>query len=247
MFSNKVFNNNKSFFLVLVNTFIFVLQAVIPGFTKMFVLSSNMVLQKPWTLLTTMFLHGNFSHLLFNMYALILFGPLVERKIGSKRFLFAYFLSGIVASFAALYYPSALGASGAIMGIIGLVIMLFPDLKVLFFFIVPMSMRTAGIIFALIDVFGFFAGSSGVAHLAHLAGLSVGLIYGYYLIYYNKATVLRRGSKNSFFAFKKYFSKNDSRSSFKSRKSRSNDFSSYEETIELTKDDLDNFYKYGRL
>ncbi len=204
-----------------------------------------------------MFLHGSFTHLLFNMYALLLFGPLVEKKIGKTRFIIAYFVSGLIASFAALYYPSALGASGAIMGILGLVIMLFPDLKVLFFFIVPMSMRTAGIVFAVLDLVGFFAGGSSVAHLSHLAGLSVGVIYGYYLIYKKKLFVKNFTSPNSSsrggFSFSfgsKSFGSNSfsSRSNFNKSSFRSKPKStSYEDTIELTKDDLDNFYKYGNL
>ena len=93
-----------------------------------------------------------------------------------------YFTAGILAAFIPTY-EAALGASGAIMGIIGLTIMLFPDLKILLFFIIPMSMRTAGILFALLDIFGIFAPlQSGIAHYAHLVGLSTGIIYGIYLL-----------------------------------------------------------------
>ena len=207
-------------------------------------LTSALVWQQPWTLITAMFLHGSFSHLLFNMYALLLFGPLVERKIGKKRFLILYFVAGLVASFAALYYPAALGASGAIMGVLGMVIMLFPRMRVLFFFIVPMSMRTAGIIFAAIDLFGFFAGGTGVAHLAHLGGLAIGIAYGFYLL---------RKAKSFTFKFTAKPHVHDSnvhvhKTSTRSKNSFSDDLPpSYEQTIELTKDDLDEYYKYGKL
>ena len=254
MINNKFFRNNVSFTLILINVVIYLFQIAVPKITTTFMLTSNIVWQQPWTLITAMFLHGSFSHLLFNMYALLLFGPLIERKIGKKRFLILYFVAGFFASLAALYYPAALGASGAIMGVLGMVIMLFPDLKVLFFFIVPMSMRTAGIIFALMDLFGFFAGGSGVAHLSHLAGLSIGLIYGFYLIHKKREFQTKFTSGNSFFSKKNSFSNFKSSSSLgksssnSSRTSKSNfSNSSSGETIELTKDDLDKYYKYGKL
>ena len=125
------------------------------------------------------------------MYALLIFGPLVERRVGSKKFLTAYFLSGIIAALSAVFfYPAALGASGAIMGIIGMVIIFFPDLPVLLFFVFPTTMRVAGIIFAMIDIFFIFV-PNGVANIAHLGGLLTGLIFGYHL---NKGK-LKRGKK----------------------------------------------------
>jgi membrane associated rhomboid family serine protease len=225
--------------LVLVNIVVFILQTILPGFTDQFILIGSEVASRPWTLLTTIFLHGSFSHLLFNMYALFIFGPLVERAVGKRRFLILYFIGGLCASLAATFYPAALGASGAIMAVLGAVIILFPKMKVLFFFIVPMSMRTAGIIFAAIDILGLFHESSGIAHLAHLAGLAFGLIYAWYL--------LQKGAK-----FKQRFANKASR--FKSTGARTRAKAetrtgqkSYEDTIELTKDDIDEFYKSGRL
>lgn len=243
MQTKRFFQNNVALTLIIINVFVYILQVIIPSITKNFMLTSALVWQQPWTLITTMFLHGSFTHLLFNMYALLLFGPLVERKIGHKRFLILYFVAGLVASFAALYYPAALGASGAIMGVLGMVIMLFPDMRVLFFFIVPMTMRTAGIIFAAFDLLGFFAGGTGVAHLAHLGGLAVGLVYGAYLLRQKKSFVFkfakaRVGSHKA----KVYKTSN------RFKKFSSADMSpSYEQTIELTKDDLDEYYKYGKL
>lgn len=237
----SIVNTSASLTLIIINVVIYLFQIAIPKITEMFKLTSAIVWHQPWTLVTAMFLHGSFSHLLFNMYALLLFGPLVERKIGVKRFLVLYFVSGIVASLAALYYPSALGASGAIMGVLGMVIMLFPDLRVLFFFVIPMSMRTAGIIFAAIDLLGFFAGGSSVAHLAHLAGLAVGIGYGYYLLTKKKKFIFNFTAKSN--------PSGPEYSSVRSRtqKSSANSNSSYEQTIELTKDDIDNYYKYGKL
>ena len=223
---------NASMALIGINVFIYLLQSFIPGFTELFVLKGAEVLSHPWTLVTAMFLHGGFTHLLFNMYALLLFGPLIEKKIGTKRFLILYFVAGLLASIAASYYPSALGASGAIMGVLGMVIILFPKLKVLFFFIIPMSMRTAGIVFALIDIFGFAFGGSNIAHLAHLAGLGVGLFYGIYLLKKHKSFTARFTAKASYTS--------THHTPVKKRKD-------YEQTIELTKDEVDEYFKYGRI
>lgn len=181
--------------LILVNVLFFIIQTFTGGiegwFTKMFVLVSADVMTRPWIILTSMFLHASTMHILFNMYALYIFGPLIQQRIGPKRFLLAYFAGGIIAGIAfTIFNPasSALGASGAIMTILGLVIMLMPHLRVLFFFVVPMSMRTAGIIFAAIDLIGFVSPfQTGIAHVAHLAGLTVGLFYGYQLLKKRKA------------------------------------------------------------
>ena len=224
--------------LVMINIGVFLLQ-LIPGFTEQFLLVSSEVAMRPWTLLTTMFLHGSFSHLLFNMYALFIFGPLVENRIGRNRFLLLYFGAGLIASLAALAYPSALGASGAIMGVLGMVIMLFPKMKVLFFFFIPMSMRSAGIIFAALDIFGLFAEASGIAHLAHLGGLAAGLLFGWYLLKKGKKFQTRFRAKSQ--AFSRPGPKTKAKSQTRSGQKK------YEDTIELTKDELDEFYKSGRL
>lgn len=168
--------------LVTLNIIFFILQIILSkhGFTESLMLVPGDILVRPWIIITSMFLHGGATHLFFNMYVLLLFGNLIEQRIGSKRFLILYFVSGIVAAFTYSFFKPefpALGASGAIMGIIGVTIMLLPHLKVLFLFFIPMSMRTAGIIMALIDLFGLFP---GVAGTAHLGGMACGLIFGYY-------------------------------------------------------------------
>lgn len=166
--------------LVILNIVFFILQIILGDtFTNSLLLMRGDFFFRPWTLLTSMFLHGNITHLLFNMYVLVMFGLLLEQRIGSKRFLFIYIFSGLIAAFVSSFiYRAALGASGAIMGMLGVLIILMPELRVLFFFVIPMSLRVAAIIFALIDLFGIFP---GVAHIAHLTGLGCGLMYGLYL------------------------------------------------------------------
>jgi uncharacterized protein len=180
---------NVVIYIVIANIIAFLFQKFSPGFENMMTLVPSLVLNEPWRLVTHMFMHSNQNlfHLIFNMYSLFIFGPLVEHKIGSVKFLFVYFISGILAGIGFTLFNLGsnivgLGASGAIMAILGIVIVLFPDLKVLFFFVIPMSMRTAGIIFALIDIFGFVSSvNTGIAHIAHLIGLACGVTYALFL------------------------------------------------------------------
>ncbi len=165
--------------LVVLNVIIYILQILSKDtITEMFLVHRGDLLRAPWTLVTSMFLHASILHIFINMWVLFMFGMLVEQRIGTKRFILIYMASGILASAASSFvYDAALGASGAIMGILGVAIILMPDLRVILF-IIPMSLRTAGIIIALTDLFGILP---GVAHAAHLAGLASGLLYGLFL------------------------------------------------------------------
>tara|TARA_Y100000310_G_C20662180_1_gene805386 strand:+ start:1357 stop:1986 length:630 start_codon:yes stop_codon:yes gene_type:complete len=168
--------------LIIANIGFFILQLAFDNFniTESLMLISKDIPFRPWILVTSMFVHGSPNHILFNMYALFLFGPFLERRIGPSRFLILYFGSGILASLLSSYfYPRALGASGAIMGILGALIILLPHLRLLFFFVIPMPLWVAGIVWALIDAFGIFV-PSGVGNIAHLVGLGSGLLFGLY-------------------------------------------------------------------
>lgn len=168
--------------IIILNIIFFILQIALGrNFTNSFTLVSGDVFARPWILLTHMFLHGGVNHLLFNMYALFMFGTLLEQRISVKRFLLAYLASGIIAAFmSSFFYKSSLGASGAIMGVIGALIILMPDLGLLLFFVIPTPLWMAGIIYALMDIFGIFF-PSGVGNIAHLVGMGTGLLYGLYL------------------------------------------------------------------
>lgn len=165
-----------------INIVFFLFQLVLGNkFTEAFMLISNDIFSRPYIILTYMFLHGGFYHLLLNMYVLLMFGTLVEQRIGTRNFLAVYFASGIIAALlSSIFYSRALGASGAIAGILGVLIILMPELTILFFFIAPMPLWMFGIIYILIETFGIFV-PSGVGHIAHLVGLACGLLYGLHL------------------------------------------------------------------
>jgi uncharacterized protein len=171
--------NNVVSIILIITVICFILQNFVEGFTNLFLVAKDDFINRPWTLLTSVFMHGSIFHIFFNMYVLFMFGGLLESKIGSKRFLLLYLISGIFASFiSSLIYPAALGASGAIFGIMGTLIILMPNLKILLMFVIPMPLWIAGIVLILLDVFQIIP---GIGHFAHLAGIAFGLIYGLYL------------------------------------------------------------------
>ncbi|NCN98704.1 DUF1751 domain-containing protein [Candidatus Pacearchaeota archaeon CG10_big_fil_rev_8_21_14_0_10_35_219] len=154
---------------------VFLLQ-MIPGFTELFLLDSSKILEI-WRFVTSIFLHGDIAHLLYNMFALLLFGSILEKLIGEKKFLVVFFVSGILANLVSInFYSTSLGASGAIFGVIGALIFIRPLLPV-WAFGVPMPIFVAGVLWAAGDVIGIFV-PSGIANIAHLSGMLFGLIMG---------------------------------------------------------------------
>lgn len=149
-----------------------------------------------WTFLTSMFMHGNFLHLFVNMFSLFFIGSLVEKLIGSKRYLWFYLLSGIFAGlfFVIISYimlqfgyendfnTFAVGASGALFALVGFLMLITPNLPVYIMLIpIPIKMKYAApgllIVLWLISI----AGSIPIGNTAHLGGLIAGLIYGIHL------------------------------------------------------------------
>ena len=150
----------------------------IPGYFDFFQLYPSLILARPWTIVTHIFLHGSFGHLFFNMLVLFFFGRELERRVGNRVFLNVFFISGIVA---ALGYSLTgtfpmIGASGAIFGVFAALAVLAPDMLVYVYFI-PMRIKYALILFALID-FLMIGAPDMIAHTAHLSGALVGLIMG---------------------------------------------------------------------
>jgi len=155
-----------------------------PGFLGLFYglfqLYPNNMFSLPWTIITHMFLHADFTHLFFNMMVLFFFGRELERRIGNTMFLYVYFISGIVAAFGFSITSSTtlplVGASGAIMGVFAALTVLVPELPVYVFFF-PMRIKHALILFAILD-FMLIGTNDMIAHTAHLSGIAVGLYMG---------------------------------------------------------------------
>ncbi|NIM46716.1 MAG: rhomboid family intramembrane serine protease [Candidatus Aenigmarchaeota archaeon] len=167
--------------IVIICVIVFILQFILP-ITDNFALISSEFLFKPWTIVTYIFLHGSPSHIFGNMFALALFGSILEKLIGGKKFLIVFFVSGIIAGIGSiLFYGASIGASGAIYGIFGTLAILRPRMTVYMGFGAPMPMIAAVFFWALLDFLGFFTALDNVAYAAHLFGLAFGLIYGFYL------------------------------------------------------------------
>jgi membrane associated rhomboid family serine protease len=142
---------------------------------------------KPYQLVTHMFAHGGFFHLFFNMFVLWMFGTLLERVWGSKKFFIFYFVCGLAAGVSHLLLENspAVGASGAIMGLFAAYAYLFPNTELIIFPIpVPVKAKYAVAIMAAFDLFGgVYPSGSNIAHFAHLGGLVMGFIL---VIYWNR-------------------------------------------------------------
>jgi membrane associated rhomboid family serine protease len=135
-----------------------------------------------WQLVSYMFLHGSFMHILFNMLALWMFGSELEYEWGAKRFLQYYFVTGIGAGITnAVFQPHSMipivGASGAIYGLLLAFAIRWPNRPILIWFLFPMPAKYFVILFGAIEFFASFTPSRGVAHLAHLGGILFGLLF----------------------------------------------------------------------
>ena len=158
---------------------VFFLSAIIPGLSGFLALQPEYLMQRPWTLITHMFVHANFDHLFWNMVVLFFFGMELERRVGERKFLQIYILSGMVAAIGQMMVAggSLVGASGALYGVMGCLAIIAPEISVLLFFVIPLSIRWAVVLFALID-FLSMGSVDNIAHMAHIVGLLVGLAYG---------------------------------------------------------------------
>lgn len=155
---------------------IFAAQHFIPMLTEFLVLNP-LAWSQPWRFITAIFAHGSLVHLLYNAFALALFGTLLENLQSPRKFLFIFLSTGILANlFAVMLYPSSLGASGAIFGVIGALTVIRPML-VVWTFGIPMPLFLASALWALGDLIGIFV-PTNVANIAHLAGLAVGIVLG---------------------------------------------------------------------
>ncbi len=134
--------------LVAICVIVFILQNVFENLTDEFSLDSTTFFSRPWTITSYIFLHASFEHLFYNMFALALFGSVLERIIGSKKFLLTFFISGTIAGVGSLiFYTSSIGASGAIYGIMGALAVIRPRMTVYVTFI-PLPMALAVIFWA---------------------------------------------------------------------------------------------------
>jgi membrane associated rhomboid family serine protease len=172
--------------IIIINVLVAIMTFLNKGLmSKWFALDPIYFVYKPWQLVTYMFMHGGFFHLFLNMYTLFIFGGVLERVWGTKKFLFYYFVTGVGAALIHIGvqwltgdFAPTVGASGAIYGLLLGYAMLYPDsVMMLMFPPVRMKAKWFVLIFAGIELLLGITGTQvSVAHFAHLGGLLVGLI-----------------------------------------------------------------------
>ena len=165
---------------------------------------------RPYQFMTYMFMHGNFAHLFFNMFALWMFGNSIENVWGPKRFLIFYFVCGIGAGLTQelvqyiqlsdivehyqyvnlgnrsipvddyLNMLTTVGASGAVYGILLAFGMMWPNSRIYIYFAIPIKAKWVVIIYGLLELFSGFSSVDNVAHFAHVGGM----LFGFLLIMY---------------------------------------------------------------
>jgi membrane associated rhomboid family serine protease len=160
--------------IIVANILAYFWQHQLPGQAAAFVLVPALLPVRPWTAFSYMFLHADFGHILFNMLSLFFFGPQVEERLGGRRFLVLYFLSGLTgAATSAVFTPYVriVGASAAIFGVMLAFARFWPHTQVLIWGIIPVQARVLVVIMTVLALLG---GARllepNVAHFAHLGG-----------------------------------------------------------------------------
>lgn len=174
--------------LLIINGLVFVAQNtpitsyILSHYFALFPIDSGMFY--PWQLVSYMFMHGNFSHIIFNLIALWMFGLPLEQRWGTSRFLMYYFITGVGAGLLQLLVSDSIviGASGAVYGILLAFGMTYPDKYIIMLFPpIPMKAKYFVMIFGVIELVSGLGGlNSGIAHFAHLGGM----VFGFLLLKY---------------------------------------------------------------
>lgn len=166
--------------LIIANAAVFLVTWQRPEMEHYLAFSPHSALSAPWTILTYMFVHANFGHIFWNMFALLMFGPRVETRLGSARFIGLYFVGGVSGALLSIALSSygIEGASAAIYGVSLAYAMYWPWDRFALFFVLPMPAIVLVILFGVISLFGGFGYlEPGVAHWAHLGGYAGAYIY----------------------------------------------------------------------
>ena len=185
----RAVNLNVLWFLIALNVLIFIIELAVGGYpitvdnpvVRLLGLSTMQLSQQPWSIISSVFVHGGFGHILFNMISLYFLGGFFLRAVGERSFLAVFFLGGLAgnALYVLLVPPNVIGigASGAIFAIGGALAVLVPRMPVYILFVpIPMPLWVAILIFFLLS-FLF----SGIAWQAHLGGVLAGVIAGFAL------------------------------------------------------------------
>jgi len=179
--SYRSFNLTPIWLLIGINLLLFIATSIKPEIILILGLQPIALLHKPWTIVTNLFIHGGIGHIIANMLTLYFFGSFLSRLIGTRRFLIIYFSGGILGNIFYLFlapspFSIAIGASGAIFALGGVLTVLTPRLRV-FVFPIPAPLPLWTAVIGGFIILSFFP---HVAWQAHLGGLILGLGVGYF-------------------------------------------------------------------
>ena len=169
--------------LLIANVVIFFAQQAAPRVEYLGALVPLLLAERPWTVVSYMFLHGSLLHLGLNMLILYFFGPRLELRLGTRHFLGLYFVSGIAAAAFSFFTPMAtiVGASGAIYGIMLAYADYWPRDRLYLYFVIPVEARWVVLGLTGLAIYGIVRTSLGVtdhiAHHAHLGGFAGAWLY----------------------------------------------------------------------
>lgn len=179
-----------TYILLIANVVVFLLLGLLDPkdqltvFTNLAFSVENLLGGRPWTLVTSLFLHGSLLHLGLNMIALFFFGSALENEVHNHEYLVIYFLGGVAGNLlSALVFPPdqlSVGASGAIFSLMGAAMLVRPFEFVAFPWIIPIPIVFVGIVLITTNVILFLnpPPNSNISFAAHIGGLTVGILYG---------------------------------------------------------------------
>lgn len=179
--------------LIVANAIVFVIQTIFAvaynnpvfnPFSYYFSLTPQLITTKffIWQLVTSMFMHADIMHILFNMLGLYFFGRELEWIWGKGKFLTFYFITGLLANIFVYVLNihqiiPTLGASGAVLALLGAYAALYPD-RIVILYMFPVKVKWIAVGYVVFSIYGLLGlGGGGVAHAAHLAGIVLGVAY----------------------------------------------------------------------
>lgn len=186
--------------LVIINIFVFVVTALLNAFAPTFYNANilpyiaipgdlHLLLYRPWTIITHMFLHAGLWHLLINMVILYWFGNIAGDLLGDRKILPVYVMGGLIgAIFYLLAYQLspfigsyALGASAAALALVFTAVAIAPDYSVNLILLGPVRIKYIGLVILFLDIIGLSGNSNAGGHFAHIGGALFGFIFVYLL------------------------------------------------------------------
>jgi membrane associated rhomboid family serine protease len=173
------FTQNPVLVIIVINIMFFLATSIASGLIVTLGLAPSLFLHRPWTIITSLFVHEGFGHIFGNMLTLFFFGRVLYQIVGQNKFLAVYFIGGILGNVAFMLFNMSsmslvIGASGAVYAVAGALVVLMPNMRVMMWFIAPMPLWVVVLIF-----FVLWSFIPGVAWQAHMGGLATGLVAGY--------------------------------------------------------------------